>query len=125
MKTHGDASAGIIRIVNHWEGFVKALGRSPTDTNEILGEFHSPAYWRTIFPSDPQLLPTLQDEIVALRSAMHGRNRSDMRKMINRAVAVCEASREAGKLGRVIKSVLGTQTERFLTTYICTLRGIS
>ena len=43
-----------------------------------------------------------------------------MRKRINRAVAVCEASREADKLGRVINSVLGTQTERYLMTYIRT-----
>ena len=54
---------------------------------------------------------------------MHGRNRSDMRKGITRAVTVREASMEAGKLGRVIKSVLGTQTERFLMTYIRTPEG--
>ena len=46
-----------------------------------------------------------------------------MRKQIKRAVAVREASREAGKLGRIIKSVLGTQTERFLMTYIRTPEG--
>ena len=46
-----------------------------------------------------------------------------MRKRINRAVAIREASREAGKLGRVIKSVLGTQTERFIMTYIRTPEG--
>ena len=38
-------------------------------------------------------------------------------------MAVREASREAGKLGRVIKSVLDTQTERFLMTYIRTPEG--
>ena len=51
---------------------------------------------------------------------MHGRNRSDLRKRINRAEAVREASREAGKLGRVVRSVLGTQIERFQMTYIRT-----
>ena len=42
----------------------------------------------------------------------------------NRAVAVHEASREAGKLGRLIKSVLGTQTKRFVMTYIKSADGI-
>ena len=39
-------------------------------------------------------------------------------------MAVREASRELGKLGRVIMSVLGTQTESFLMTYIKTPDGI-
>ena len=38
-------------------------------------------------------------------------------------MAVREASRESGKLGRVIKSVLGTQTERFLMTFIKSPHG--
>ena len=115
-KTHVDAFSGIIRIVNHWEGVVKALGCPPAETNEILEEFHAPSYWRIISPYDPQLIPSVDAEITAHRAAMHGRKRNDMRKCINRWVAIPEASREAGKLGRVIKSVLGTQTERFLMT---------
>ena len=43
-----------------------------------------------------------------------------MRKRINRAVVFREASREVVKLGFVIKSVLGTQTKRFLITYMRT-----
>ena len=66
----------------------------------------------------------IEADIAALRFAMHGRNRNDMRKRIDWAVAVREASRESGKLGRVIKSVLGTQTERVLMTYIKTPDGI-
>ena len=38
-------------------------------------------------------------------------------KRIYRAVAAREVNREAGKLGRVIRSVLSTQTERFLMAY--------
>ena len=77
--THLDASTGIIRIVNHWEGFVKALGCSPAETTEILEEFHAPSYWRTAPSSHPQFLSTVEAEIVALRAAMHERNRNDMR----------------------------------------------
>ena len=114
----------IISIVNHWESFVKALGCPAAETNEILEEFYSPSYWRTASSSDPQFLATVEAEMVSLRAAMHGRNRNDMRKGFNRAVAVREASRESNKLGRVIKSVLGTQTERFLMAYIKSQDGI-
>ena len=122
--TQLDASTGIIHIVNHWKGFVRALGCSPAETTEILNEFHAPYYWRSASSPDPQFLATVETEILALKAAMHGRNRNDIRKGFSRAVAVREASREAGKLGRVIKSVLGTQTEMFLMTYIKTADGI-
>ena len=46
-----------------------------------------------------------------------GRNRNDMRKTINGAMAFREASSESGKIGRVTWPVLGIQTEHFLMTY--------
>ena len=100
------------------------MGCSPLAITAISEEFNTPFYWRTLFSSDPQFLTIAQKVIVASRSAMHGWYRKDMRKKIIRAVAVREASRESGKLGRVIKSVLDTQTERFLMTYIRTPEGI-
>ena len=72
-KTQHDASVGIIRIVNHWEGFVLALGCSPEETNEILEEFHSPSYWRIASSSEPQFLVTVEAEMMVLRAAMHER----------------------------------------------------
>ena len=68
-------------------------------------------------------MATLEVDTAKLQSEIHGRKRTEERKQVNKAVAVREASREIGKVGRVIKSVLGTQTARYNMTYTKTSEG--
>ena len=68
---------------------------------------HPPEYWRTLEATDPTLLVTLEADMAKLQSEMHDRKRKEKRKQINKAVVVRDASREMGKVGRVIKSVFG------------------
>lgn len=69
---------------------------------------HPMAYWRTVDASDPTILLTVESDMVNLYAQMKGRKRTEKRKQVNKAVAVREANREMGKVGQVIKSVLGT-----------------
>ena len=118
-KTPRDVSCGITELANSWERFVLAFKFSCPERDGILAVTnHPPEFWRTVLASDPRILHFLEDDMEILRSRMHGRQRTDLRKQINRAVAVREASREAGKIGRVIKSVLGNQTPPYSMTYI-------
>jgi RNA polymerase nonessential primary-like sigma factor len=55
---------------------------------------------------------------------MHGRRRSELRTKISAAVANRERLYQEGKLGRVIKSVLGTESNRFDYDSLQTPEGI-
>jgi hypothetical protein len=59
-----------------------------------------------------------------LISKMHGRRRSELRTKISAAVANRERLYQEGKLGRVIKSVLGTESNRFDYDSLQTPEGI-
>ena len=118
-----DISTEIIKKVKQWCEIVQGLAieREEKDVGLSIAT-HPPNYWHTVKVMDPTLLVTLESDMAKLQSEMHGRKRKEERKQINKAIAVREASREAsremGKVRRVIKSVLGTQTERYTITYI-------
>ena len=58
-----------------------------------------------------------------LQSEMHGRKRLKERKQMCKAVQLREASRELGKVGRVINSILGNQSKKCTMQYIKTQEG--
>ena len=123
-RTTADMSIGIIKQINRWCDIVDSLALEYEEKEEALSiTTHSPSYWRTIDPTDPTLLATIELDMTKLQTEMHGRKRLEDRKQMKKSVQLREASREMGKVGRVIKSVLGTQSERYTMTFIKTPEG--
>ena len=89
---------------------VQGLNLSSEEKDTIQGiTINLPGFWRGKEATDTTM--------------MHGRKRVNVRELINRAVTIREANREAEKDSRVIKSVLATQTERYNMTCIKTPNG--
>ena len=66
---------------------------------------HGPSYWRTL-DTHPSLT-LLQSEISAPKKRLHGRQRTELRLLINHAVAKRERAIEMGKFNGHLRSILG------------------
>ena len=79
-----------------------------------------PIQWR-LFEGNKRTLVSC--EIDRIRSLMQGRRRGEMRKSINENVRKREDLRAQGKIGKVIRSILGTQREFFAMDSVRDLTG--
>ena len=70
-----------------------------------------PSYWRTLggYPK----LKELVEEIERIKKKLHGRQRTELRILINSAVAARELGREKGKLSLYLRSLLGERRASF------------
>ena len=119
-----DISTGIIKQITKWCEIVASLALEKEEKVTVLSiTTHPPEHWRTVEAADPTILATLEQNMTRLLSEIHGRRRTEEKKQMSKAVQVREASRELGKVARVIKSFLGTQSERYTMTYIQTSKG--
>ena len=72
----------------------------------------------------PTLTDTCSKDMSKLLTMMHGRQRSEHRSKISASVAARERLLQEGKLGKVIKSIMGTEKERFDYGVLSTADGI-
>ena len=121
-------SVGIRREIDKWECMVRAMkGEEPDKTERLLNIIpnHGPSYWRTLpAMQTPAMVKLCDEDMTKLLSLMHGRQRSELRSSISAATALRERLLQEGKLGRVIKSVLGTETNKFNYDSLHTRDGI-
>ena len=121
-------SVGIRREIDKWECMVRAMkGEEPDETERLLNIIpnHGPSYWRTLpAMQTPAMVKLCDEDMTKLLSLMHGRQRSELRSSISAATALRERLLQEGKLGRVIKSVLGTETNKFNYDSLHTREGI-
>ena len=68
-------------------------------------------------------LQKVEEETDRIKACVQGNRRRELRRSINKRVNHREDLREAGKIGKVIKSVLGTQREFFGMDSVRDLRG--
>ena len=103
-----EATCDITAIVNCWEKRVLSFDEWPTAEAPYLLMDHTgygPSYWRTLatFPS----AALLQSEITSIKKRLHGRQRTELRLLINHAVAKRERAIEMGRFNNHLRSLLG------------------
>ena len=106
---------GIENITRTWESKLKKLTWDDKAAHE---EAHSmakgPTYWRLINRNEYHHLPTwLREMEKDTKSKMHGRQRSEDRRKMKNASADREKAVAAGKVGKALKSILGTHQATF------------
>jgi hypothetical protein len=80
---------------------------------EIIKD-HGPSYWRTLPHTNPFIIAqTCTIDMAKLLTKLHGRERSELRMRISEATAVREQMRIQGRIGKAIRSILGTQSTCF------------
>ena len=84
-----------------------------------------PSYWRTVSTANvPTLIQHCSLDMARLLTRIHGRQRAELRTNISAAVATRERHLQEGRLGKVIKSILGTEQNRFEYAALHTKDGI-
>ena len=105
---------GIKREIDKW---VSTISRYKPEEKERFLSFipdRGPAYWRTVSTANvPTLIQHCSLDMSRLLTRIHGRQRAELRTNISAAVALRERHLQEGRLGKVIKSVLGTEQSRF------------
>ena len=66
---------------------------------------YGPSYWRTLATFSSAAL--LQSEITSIKKRLHGRQRTELRLLINHAVAKRERAIEMGRFNNHLRSLLG------------------
>ena len=121
-------AAGITREVNKWLECTATLRCETAAEREALLNFipdHGPVYWKTVEVGNiPTLTDTCSKDMSKLLTMMHGRQRSEHRSKISASVAARERLLQEGKLGKVIKSIMGTERGRFDYGVLSTADGI-
>jgi hypothetical protein len=105
-------SIGIKQITESWIQKVRTLGKSSPkkrysdrEVQDLLGE-KDPMFWNTLPAAC--IKNACEDEILRLKSLMHGKERTALRKRINRQTNSNEILRSKGKIGKLIKKMMGT-----------------
>ena len=84
-----------------------------------------PSYWLTVSTANvPTLIQHCSLDMARLLTRIHGRQRAELRTNISAAVATRERHLQEGRLGKVIKSILGTEQHRFEYAALHTKDGI-
>ena len=93
-----EASISIKELTDQWETTVLSLKWANTaDAHKIMDSAdRGPSYWRTLVGL-PKMVELLA-EIECIKKKLHGRQRPELRILINSAVAARELAREKGKL---------------------------
>ena len=124
-----DCSLDIARLTEVWEASVAGIlwDSSISDAfnqDNIQAVLNvtgmGPERWRLFTGNRQQLVICEMDRV---RSLMQGRRRTEMRRSINDNVRKREDLRAQGKIGKVIRSILGTQREFFGMDSVRTLSG--
>ena len=112
-QTTLEASTSIKEITDHWEATVFSLKwADKQDAYKIMDTGgRGPSYWRTL-EGYPKLVE-LVSEIERIKKKLHGRQRTELRILINSAVAARELSREKGKLSLYLRALLGERRASF------------
>ena len=104
--TDTQATTGIHWLLNQLDTHTACLHIKPASLAQLYATVpYGPTWWHGL-----QRAPTLTEcdtQIKALRSLMHGRHRTDLRRSINKKVALREHKREQGKLRPVLTSIFG------------------
>ena len=108
-----EASTSIKEITDHWEATVFSLNwADKQDAYKIIDAGgRGPSYWRTLV-GYPRLVE-LVSEIERIKKKLHGRQRTELRILINSAVAARELSRGKGKLSLYLRALLGERRSSF------------
>ena len=105
---------GIKREVDKW---INTISRYKAEERERFMSFipdRGPSYWRTVSTANvPSLIQHCSLDMARLLTRIHGRQRAELRTNISAAVATRERHLQEGRLGKVIKSILGTEQKRF------------
>ena len=112
-KDSVSASIGIKRLATRWSESVINLKYSAAEMEKIVNlTRRGPWYWCTC--SDRrELLQSLNEDIKKVKSHLHGRHRTTIRRQMGRLVQYREDMRVCGRIGYVIKSIMGTFKEVF------------
>ena len=106
---------GIECVTKIWEDKLKKLTwDDKTAHEEAHGMGKGPTHWRLVKRSEYHHLPRwLREMEKDIKKKMHGRQRSEDRKNMKNASADREKAVAAGKVGRALKSILGTQQAQY------------
>ena len=117
------ASIGIKRLATRWSESVVNLNYLPAQMEKIVNLTNrGPWYWCTC--SDRrELLQSLNEDIKKVKSQLHGRHRTTIRRQMGRLVQYREDMRVCGRIGYVIKSIMGTFKEVFDLSVIRNEKG--
>ena len=124
-----DCALDIARLTAKWEAAVAGILwdsslPDPFNQDNIAAVLNvtgmGPVQWRLFSGNRQHLIICEMDRV---RSLMQGRRRTEMRRSINDNVRKREDLRAQGKIGKVIRSILGTQREFFAMDSVRDLSG--
>ena len=107
-RSQRDVSIDIAAITSAWERQVLSFKtwKHPTDPYKLMDYTgYGPSYWRNIttYPSQTLLL----SEITSVKNRLQGRQRTELRLLINHAVVLRNLAVERGKYANHLRSILG------------------
>ena len=121
-------ASGIRQQIDRWVSTVTGLHwQDLKEMHQFLDVFpdHGPAFWRTTSTDNPNDLAEIcSRDCARILTKLHGRQRSEMRSSISAATAQRERLLQEGKIGRAIKSILGTESGKFTYDTLHTPEGL-
>jgi len=116
--------AGIGRILRRWKRGLRRLAKDSDELHRLLGlpSRFTIAVWQSCPFHELETQSTAA--IKAIVSQLHGRRRHMIRRQISDRVRLRENLRLAGKIGRVIKSILGSFRPQYKLEVLRTDKGV-